>query len=54
MPAFTYIGNEGQYYPTLGLTPVPGRSYPFHDEAPDDGRWVAKKPAKSPPSAEEK
>ncbi|AEW94596.1 MULTISPECIES: hypothetical protein [Streptomycetaceae] len=40
MPAFTYTGDEGRYYPRLGLTPEPGRAYDL-EEDPDDGRWQA-------------
>jgi hypothetical protein len=40
MPAFTYTGDAGRYYPRFGLTPEPGRSYDL-DEDPGDGRWEA-------------
>lgn len=38
MPAYTYTGDEDRYYPTLGLTPVPGESYDL-DRNPGDGRF---------------
>lgn len=34
-----YIGGAGRYYPTLGITPVPGDSYEL-DHDPDDGNWA--------------
>ena len=40
MPAYQYTGDEGRYYPRLGLTPEPGQSYDL-DEDPADGRWKA-------------
>lgn len=43
MPAFTYTGDEGRYYPRLGLAPQPGQTYDL-DEDPGDGRWDAAKP----------
>lgn len=41
MPAFTYTGDAGLYYPFLngGLTPEPGSTHEL-DEAPTDGRWT--------------
>lgn len=39
MPSFTYTGDEGRYYPTLGLTPEPGQAYEL-DGDPGDGRWT--------------
>lgn len=40
MPAFTYTGDPDRYYPRLGLTPEPGKSYDL-DADPADGRWEA-------------
>lgn len=34
MPLFTYAGEAGRYYPTIGLTPEPDVAYAL-DEAPD-------------------
>ncbi|HWU23263.1 MAG TPA: hypothetical protein VN088_17120 [Nocardioides sp.] len=42
MPQFTYTGDEGRYYPTLGLAPVPGETYDLPKD-PGDGRWDAAK-----------
>ncbi|MER6064830.1 hypothetical protein ABT167_27385 [Streptomyces sp. NPDC001792] len=38
----TYTGDEGRYYPTLGLAPVPGETYDL-PENPGDGNWDAAK-----------
>lgn len=43
MPAFTYVGDDGRYYPHLPApanTPEVGQSYDL-DADPDDGRWTA-------------
>lgn len=40
MSAYQYTGDEGRYYPRLGLTPEPGQSYDL-EEDPGDGRWQA-------------
>lgn len=45
MPAYQYTGDQGRYYPRLGLTPEPGQSYDL-EEDPGDGRWEAA-PAKT-------
>lgn len=38
----TYTGDEGRYYPTLGLAPQPGETYDLPDD-PGDGCWDATK-----------
>ncbi|MGW1892144.1 hypothetical protein ACWCP6_18070 [Streptomyces sp. NPDC002004] len=38
----TYTGDEGRYYPTLGLAPEPGESYDLPKD-PGDGYWDAVK-----------
>lgn len=38
--AATYTGDEGRYYPALGITPEPGRAYEL-PAIPDDGKWAA-------------
>jgi len=55
VPSFTYTGDEGRYYPRLGLTPEPGQTYDL-DEDPADGRWeaAAVKTAKKAGAAPEK
>jgi hypothetical protein len=40
MPDFTYTGDEGRYYTTLGITPEPGETVTL-DVDPGDGRWEA-------------
>lgn len=35
---FTYVGDPDRYYPTLGITPVPGQDYDLAAD-PGDGRW---------------
>lgn len=39
MPQFTYVGDDGRYYPDLGVTANAGDVVEF-DEAPADGRWT--------------
>lgn len=52
MPAYTYTGDEGRYYSTLGLTPDPGGEYEL-DRNPGDGRWTPDDPKPAPePEAE--
>ncbi|MFC1410509.1 hypothetical protein ACEZCY_14720 [Streptacidiphilus sp. N1-12] len=43
MPDYTYTGDEGRYYPTLGLTPEPGDVLEL-DRNPGDGRWTPPDP----------
>ncbi|MDH6123443.1 hypothetical protein [Kitasatospora sp. GP82] len=44
MPSFTYSGpDDGRYYPTLGLAPVPGRAYDLGAD-PGDGAWTPAPP----------
>jgi hypothetical protein len=38
MPRFTYTGDQGRYYPTLGLAPETGQAYELTAD-PGDGRW---------------
>lgn len=38
----TYTGDEGRYYPTLGLAPEPGETYDLPAD-PGDGYWDAAK-----------
>lgn len=38
MPAFTYVGTDERYYPTLGAEVAPGVVLDL-PEAPVDGRW---------------
>jgi hypothetical protein len=38
----TYTGDEGRYYPTLGLAPQPGETYDLPGD-PGDGCWDAAK-----------
>jgi hypothetical protein len=38
MPTYTYTGDEGRYYPSLGLAPEPGQEYEL-DRNPGDGRF---------------
>lgn len=57
MPAFTYTGADGRYYPALSLTAAPGMTVEF-DDAPTDGRWTpavvpAPKPDPAPATAPE-
>lgn len=47
MPAYTYTGDEGRYYPTLGLTPDPGGLYELAAN-PGDGRWTPPDPLPEP------
>lgn len=42
MPRFTYTGDDGRYYSSLGVTAKNGESYDLDGEAPDDGRWSPK------------
>lgn len=35
----TYAGDPGRYYPTLGITPVPGQEYDLAAH-PRDGLWL--------------
>lgn len=47
-----YIGDEGRYYPSLGISPIPGDVYELpHD--PEDGRWAITEEAVTPPATEE-
>jgi hypothetical protein len=34
-----YTGDAGRYYPTLGITPIPGDVYELESD-PADGRWA--------------
>lgn len=47
MRRYTYNGEEGRYYPTLGLTPEPGKRYSL-EQNPGDGDWT---PPDSEPEA---
>ncbi|EST24387.1 hypothetical protein [Streptomyces roseochromogenus] len=51
MPSYTYTGDEGRYYPRLGLTPEPGAAYEL-EKNPGDGRWTPPDPEPEPPAAE--
>lgn len=42
MPQLTYTGDEGRYYPALGLAPTPGETYEL-PRNPGDGNWDAAK-----------
>lgn len=46
MPRFTYTGDDGRYYPSLGVTAKSGEDYDLEGEAPDDGRWSPTSPPK--------
>lgn len=46
-----YIGPEDRYYPTLGITPIPGDVYEL-DHNPDDGQWATTEEALTPPEKE--
>lgn len=50
MPQFTYVGDDGRYYPDLGVTANAGDVVEF-DEAPADGRWTPTTNAKAPATA---
>lgn len=39
MASYTYTGEPDRYYPTLGLTPEPSKTYEL-TESPEDGRWA--------------
>ena len=39
MRRYTYNGDKGRYYPTLGLTPEPGKRYSL-ERNPGDGDWT--------------
>jgi hypothetical protein len=45
VPTYTYTGDPGRYYPTLGVEGVPGETAELDDD-PGDGRW---EPAGDPP-----
>lgn len=47
MPTYTYTGDEGRYYPSLGLAPEPGQDYEL-DRNPADGRWTPDDPEPEP------
>lgn len=49
MPLFTYVGDEGRYYPQLGLAPDAGQDYELEAD-PDDTRWLAVKAKASTPA----
>ncbi|MEU8906507.1 hypothetical protein [Streptomyces mirabilis] len=50
----TYTGDEGRYYPTLGLAPQPGETYDLPND-PGDGCWLPEeKPAKKASAAPQK
>lgn len=52
MPLFTYSGDDGRYYPELGLTVANGDQVEL-DQAPDDGRFSpagAAEPPVEPPA----
>lgn len=46
MPRFTYTGDDGRYYSSLGVTAKNGESYALDGEAPEDGRWAPTSPPK--------
>lgn len=46
-----YAGPEDRYYPTLGITPIPGDVYEL-DHNPDDGQWATTEEAVTPPEEE--
>lgn len=48
MPLFTYSGDDGRYYPELGLTCDDGQTVEL-DEAPDDGRFTSAGSSQLPP-----
>jgi hypothetical protein len=54
VPAYTYTGDPGRYYPRLGLSPEPGGSYEL-DANPGDGRFEPPdpKPEAAPATAPE-
>lgn len=47
MRRYTYNGEEGRYYPTLGLTPEPGKRYSL-EQNPGDGDWTPPDPEPTP------
>lgn len=51
MPSYTYTGDEGRYYPRLGLTPEPGNAYEL-EKNPGDGRWTPPDPEPELPADE--
>lgn len=56
MPLFTYSGDDGRYYPDLGLTCSDGDVVEL-DKAPDDGRFseaVPSQPAAPVPTTKAK
>lgn len=48
MPRFTYTGDDGRYYSSLGVTAMNGEGYDLAGEAPDDGRWSPAAPPAPP------
>jgi hypothetical protein len=44
---YTYTGEEGRYYPTLGITPEPGSRHQL-DHNPGDGDWTPPDPEPTP------
>jgi hypothetical protein len=50
MPTYTYEGDEGRYYSTLGLEPEPGASHEL-ERNPGDGRWSPPDPEPEPEPA---
>jgi hypothetical protein len=47
VPTYTYEGDEGRYYSTLGLEPEPGSSHEL-ERNPGDGRWSPPDPDPEP------
>lgn len=47
MPVYTYTGDEGRYYTTLGLSPEPSGEYELECN-PGDGRWTPDDPGPDP------
>ena len=50
MPTFTYTGDDGRYYPDLGVGPLTNGQAVDLPADPDDGRWSPTKQA-APTSA---
>jgi hypothetical protein len=40
LQSYRYIGPDERYYPTLGVTALPGQLIDLPGDAPADGRWV--------------
>ena len=46
-----YTGPSDRYYPSLGITPIPGDVYELPED-PNNGHWAVTEEAVTPPEEE--